>query len=72
MADAAGLSSHLIFFIVTDNYCFLKRVHHVMSHQFSREAVERREFALLVDVFAQHSAGQGVVSLRSHAERTQL
>lgn len=51
---------------------FIKRVHHVMPRQFSREAAERRECALLVDVFAQYGAGQGVVSLRSHAERAQL
>lgn len=38
----------------------------------SRFFFETVEIVLLVDVFSQHSACQGVVSLRSHAERTQL
>lgn len=34
--------------------------------------VVRSDFVLLVDVFSQHSAGQRVISLRSHAEGTKL
>lgn len=46
--------------------------HKNLLNQFNREAVVKRELVLLVDVFSQHSAGQRVICLRSHAEGTQL
>lgn len=60
----------IAFIWKTENINF--PVYHINPLYQNRGAVVRGEFVLLVDVFSQHSTGQRVISLRSHAEGTQL